>query len=54
VAKRYSKATLDKMGVRLVPEAKGSKGAMHAWQNKQIVDFVKTFGRRPKYNYNNY
>jgi hypothetical protein len=51
---RYSQPYLDANNADMFPEVSGSKAEMHAWQNRQILDYVKKYGRRPLLNKSNY
>jgi hypothetical protein len=47
---RYSQEYLDENNARMVFEASGTKREMHAWQNRQIVDYAHYVGLRPPLN----
>ena len=38
----------------MFPEVSGTKADMHAWQNRQILEYIKQFGKRPSLNKSNY
>ena len=53
-ARTHSQAYLDEKNARMVFEVNGTKREMHAWQNRQILDYADLVGHRPPLNKNNH